>query len=93
MTTLSKNVTRKTAKLVQGRAVVITLAPCGSAAECRIGLRLAGKRVQYVLALSDVYRYAALAFGQKEARAKREARRAGIRWQVARKTFIRENSI
>ena len=93
MTTLTKPVTRETAKLVSGRAVILTLAPCGAQSEARIGLRLKGKRCQYVVALSDVYRMAALWHGQKLAEAKRHARRQGTPWRTAKKQFDRENRI
>ena len=93
MTILTKPVSRKTAKTVQGRAIVLTIAPCGSQPEARIGLRLAGRRTQYVCTLSDIFRVAALWHGQREAAAKRAARKNGIGWRVAKKTFQRENSI
>lgn len=47
----------------------------------------------HVVALSDLYRMAALWHGGKEAQAKRAARRNGVSWRVARKQFIKENSI
>lgn len=93
MTTLTKPVSRETAKKIGSRPIIVTLAPCGSQSEARIGLRLKGKRTQYVCALSDVYRMAALWHGQKEAAAKRAARKAGEPWKQAKKRFNRENSI
>ena len=93
MTKLDKPVSRETAKTISNRAVIVTLAPCGSQSEARIGLRLKGKRTQYVCALSDIYREAARWHGQKEAAAKRKARLAGISWRVARREFIAANSI
>jgi hypothetical protein len=93
MVRLSKPVSRITAKKVGSREVIVTLAPAGSQSEALVGLRLKGKRTQYVCALSDVYRMAALWHGQKEAAAKRSARKHGIPWKQARKQFIRENSI
>lgn len=92
-TKLTTPVSRESNRTVSGRPIIVTLAPCGSENEARIGLRLKGNRLQYVVALSDVYRMAALTFGQKESRAKREARKAGIPWQRARKNFIAANSI
>lgn len=92
-TKLTKPVTRETAREVQGRPIIVTLAPCASQNEARIGLRLKGKRTQYVCALSDVYRMAALWFGQKEAAAKRAARKSGQSWKTAKKTFNQENTI
>lgn len=87
-TKLTKPVSRETAKAYAGRNVIITIAPAGgSQAEALIGLRLKGKRTQYVCALSDLYRMAALWHGQKEAAAKRAARKAGIPWKRAKKTF------
>jgi len=93
MTLLSKPVRRETNKRVGKRTVIITLAPAGSQDEALIGLRLKGTRTQYVCSLSDVYRMAAENHGQKEARARREARRSGIPWRSARKAFLAANSI
>ena len=93
MTNLTKPVSRQTAKFIGSRAIIITLAPAGSQSEALIGFRLKGKRTQYVVALSDVYRMAALWYGQKEAKAKRDARKAGITWKQARKQFLKENTI
>ena len=93
MTTLSKPVSRETAKRIGSRNVIVTLAPAGSQSEALIGLRLKGKRTQYVCALSDVYRMAALWYGQKEAAAKKAARKAGEPWKRAKKAFIAANSI
>jgi hypothetical protein len=87
MTKLEKPVTRETAKRIGSRAVLITIAPAGSQSEALIGLRLKGKRTRYVVALSDLYRMAALWHGQKLAQAKRDARKAGVRWSTARKQF------
>ena len=93
MTTLTKPISRLSAKKVSGLPVVVTLAPCGGQDEALIGLRLLGQRTQYLVKLSDLYRVAALWHGQREVAAKREARRAGVPWRQARKTFIRLNSI
>lgn len=92
-TKLLKPVSRESAKRISGREVILTLAPCGSQAEARIGFRLKGRRVQYVCTVSALYTVAALWFGNAEAKAKREARKAGIKWRFARKKFIAENSI
>jgi hypothetical protein len=93
VTTLTKPVSRETAKLISGRAVIITLAPCGSQGEARLGLRLKGKRTQYVCLLSDLYRIAALQHGQKVAEAKKQARKHGVAWRLAKKQFDRQNRI
>lgn len=93
MTKLSKPVSRETAKTISGRAVILTIAPLGSQTDARIGVRLAGLRTQYVVSLSDLYRVSALWHGQREATARRAARRAGIPWRKAKKQFIAENSI
>lgn len=93
MTFLNKPVSRQTAKLYGTRPVIVTLAPAGGQSEALIGLRLKGKRTQYVCALSDVYRMAALWHGQKEAAAKRQARRDGIPWKHAKKKFTDQNMI
>ena len=92
-TLLIKPVSRVTAKINRQRAVILTIAPCGAQDEARIGVRLKGERTQYVVNLSDLYRVAALWHGQKEAAAKREARRAGIPWRRARVAFMKLNSI
>ena len=93
MTKLGKKVVRETTRLVGLRPIILTVAPAGSQNETLLGLRLKGKRTQYVCALSDIYRMAALWHGQKEATAKREARKAGVSWQSARKQFIAKNSL
>lgn len=93
MTKLDKPVSRESAKRVSNRPIIVTLAPCGSQDEARIGLRLKGRRVQYVVLLSDIFRNAALNHGRKEALAKRAARKAGESWKYARRRFIAENSI
>lgn len=82
-----------TAKTIACRRVVVTLSPARAQSEALIGLRPLGRRTQYVCALSDVYRMAALWHGQKEAAARKEARRLGIPWKRARKQFTREISI
>ena len=92
-TKLTKAVRRETTKNVGGRPVIITIAPAGSQNETLVSLRLLGKRTQYVIALSDIYRIAAVNHGLKEARAKREACRSGIPWRVARRKFISDNTI
>jgi hypothetical protein len=93
MTLLTKPVHRETRKCYGSRPVIVTLAPAGSQGEALIGLRLKGKRTQYVCALSDVYRMAALWHGQKEAAAKRAARRAGIPWRTAKRHFASQNCL
>lgn len=93
MTKLTTPIHRETAKCYNSRPVIITLAPAGSQSEALLGLRLKGKRTQYVVPLSDLYRIAALWHGQKESVAKRAARKAGIPWARAKKQFSRENSI
>lgn len=93
-TQLTKPVSRLTAKQISGRHVIITLAPAGgSQTEVLIGLRLKGKRTQYVCALSDVYRMAALWHGQKESAAKKAARKSGVPWRTAKKEFIKSLSL
>lgn len=93
VTTLTKPISRETSKSIGSRNVIVTLAPAGSQSEALIGLRLKGKRTQYVCALSDIYRMAALWHGQKEAKARKEAKRNGISWKTAKKQFAKENSI
>lgn len=93
MTRLSKPISRETLNTCRLRPVIVTIAPLGGQNEARIGFRLKGERVQYVASVSALYRVVALWHGQKEAAAKRVARKNGIPWRLARKQFIRENSI
>lgn len=92
-TLLTKAVSRETAKRVSGRPVILTVAPLGGQAEARIGVRLKGTRTQYVGTLSDIFRIFALWHGQREAAAKREARKSGVAWRFAKRKFIEANSI
>jgi hypothetical protein len=73
--------------------VIVTLAPAGSQNEALIGLRLKGTRTQYVCAVSSVYQMAALWHGQKEAAARREAKRNGIPWRIAKKKFLASQKV
>jgi hypothetical protein len=93
ITKLTKPVSRITAYRVTGNPVVMMMAPLGSQADARLGLRLLGKRTQYVARVSDLYRILAAWHGNKERSAKRDARRMGISWQTARKKFLADNSI
>jgi hypothetical protein len=93
MTKLAKPISRETARVVRGRPVIVTVAPCGSQSEARIGFRLKGERTQYVALVSDLYRMAALWHGQREAAARRKARHEGESWRNARKHFIAANTI
>lgn len=88
MTKPGKPVTRETGYAVRGRPVVVTLAPCGSQNEAVLVLRRKGERTAYAVALSDVYRMAALWHGQKEAKARSDARKAGVPWRTARRRFL-----
>jgi len=93
MTKLLKPVTRETSKLCGSTPIILTIAPAGAQSEALIGMRLKGRRTQYVARLSDVYRMAALWHGQKEAAAKKAARKAGVSWKTAKRKFVAENSI
>lgn len=93
MTKLTKPIARETNKRYGKFAVIITIAPAGGQDEALIGLRLKGKRTQYVVALSDVYRMAAYDHGIRETKARRDARKHGIPWRTARKAFNAANSI
>ena len=93
MTRLTKPVSRVTAKVSKGRNVIVTLAPLRGESDALIGLRLQGKRMQYVIPVSAVWVYAALRHGQREQVARKEARRNQIPWRRARVKFIAENSI
>jgi len=93
MTKLSKKISRETNRFVGKHPVIVTLAPAGSENEALIGLRLKGRRTTYVCALSDVFRMAALNYGLKMKKAKREARKNGISWCIAKKVFDAQNKI
>jgi hypothetical protein len=94
MTTLDKPIRRVTDTEYIGRPIVVTLAPVGgSQSETNVGFRLKGKRTQYVVGLSVLFRYAAQLHAQKEAIAKRAARKNGIPWKKAKKQFVLDNSI
>ena len=93
MTPLSKPVHRLPRKKDRNKPVIVTLAPCGSQDEALIGLRRKGERTQYVVTLSDVYRWAALTHGNKERIAKAAARKNGVPWRRARRDFVAANSI
>ena len=92
-TKLSTPVSRETANKYHGRPVIVTLAPAGSLSETLLGLRLKGKRTQYVLTLSDCYRMAAMWHGNAEKAARRQARKNGVPWATAKKQFIQQHSI
>lgn len=93
MTPLSKPVHRLTRKLDRNKPIIVTLAPCGSQDEALIGLRRKGERTQYVVTVSDVYRWAALAHGNKERIARVKARKEGTPWKIAKKQFNKANSL
>jgi hypothetical protein len=93
MTHLTKPVHRITRKIDRNKPIIVTLAPCGSQDEALIGLRRKGERTQYVVTVSDVYRWAALTHGNKERIAKAKARKDGVAWRRAKRDFIKTNSI
>lgn len=93
MTKLSKPVSRETGKKFGNLPVIVTLAPAQGGAEALIGLRLKGRRTQYIVTLSDIYRLAARWHAMKEFDAKRSARKQGTPWRIARKQFNRANRI
>lgn len=93
LTKLNKPVSRETNFIYQKRNVVLTIAPAGAQKEALIGLHLKGRRTQYVGAVSNLFRLLAMWHGQKEAAAKRAARKAGVSWRRAKKEFLAANSI
>jgi hypothetical protein len=93
MTKLERPVIRLTRKLDRNKPIIVTLAPAGSQDDARIGLRRKGERTTYIVMISDVYRWAALAYGAKLRIAKAAARKHGIPWRRAKKQFNEENSI
>lgn len=90
---LTKPLHRETRNRYRGKPVMLTVAPAAGRPETLLGVRLKGERTQYIVALSDVYRWAALAYGSAMARAKREARKAGIPWAKAKRDFNRKHRI
>lgn len=56
--------------------------------ETLLSIREFGKRVGYVLPLSALRVHAALSFGRAEQASKREARKNGVPWRVARRVFL-----
>lgn len=93
MTKLNKPISRETARQSSRRNIIVTLAPAGSQPEALVGFRLKGTRTKYVCALSSLFQMAALWHGQKEAKAKREARKSGVPWKSAKKQFTAANTI
>jgi hypothetical protein len=93
MTKLNKPISRETNRVIGKRPIIVTVAPAGAQNEALIGFRLKGQRRQYVCAVSALYRVAALWHGEKEAKARKAARKAGIPWKQARKQFNAENSV
>jgi hypothetical protein len=93
MTHLTKPVSRITANKYAGRPIVVTIGPCGGQSESLIEFRLQGTRTAYSLKLSDAFRMAALWHGQAEAKAKRDARRAGVPWRKAKRAFAESRRI
>jgi len=91
MTSLTKKVVRLTDQKYGKRRIVVTLAPVKT--ETFIGMRLKGKRTQYVVALSSLYRLGALWHGDKIKRAKAAARKLGVPWRVAKKEFERQHRL
>lgn len=90
---LVKPITRETPNVYQRRAIIFTAAPLPGQNQTVIALRLKGSKTQYIRSLSDIYRDAALQFARKESLAKKAARKAGVPWRVARKQFVRENTL
>lgn len=93
MTTLSTPVRRLTAAKYCSKQIVVILAACGGQAEARIGVRQKGRRGVYTATVSDFYRWAAQLYAAKERSAKKAARKNGVKWAVAKKKFVAENSI
>lgn len=93
MTKLTKPVSRESAKIIGKLPVVITIAPCGSQSEARIGLRLKGRRTAYTATVSDLYRVLAIWHGQKLSMAKKQARKEGVAWRIAKRQFDLQNKV
>jgi len=91
MTPLLKSIHRLSNKRIQGKPIVITLAPTGSGD--MIALRRLRERTQYIISLQEVYQMAALRYANKESAAKKQARKDGIPWKRAKASFVRANTI
>ncbi len=89
MTKLNKTVVRETPKLIQGRPIIVSLIPVPGISDAMISLRPKGTRFAYRGTVADIYRVLAQWHGAAEARARREARKQGIPWRVAKKAFCR----
>lgn len=95
MITLHKPVTRITARNFKHyrRPLAITLIPGSDSRDEMISFRLKGTREYIPARVADLYTMAALWHGQKMANAKRKARKDGIPWRIARKTFLRNQQL
>ena len=93
MTKLSTKVCRETANEYQHRPIIVSLCPLGAQKDRLLGFRLKGTRTTYIASVAAIFRIAALGYAQREAAAKRAARKAGIPWKTARKQFLAANSI
>jgi hypothetical protein len=67
---------------------VLTIVPNHKESETVLVLRLKGQRTAYTIALSDIYRMAALWHGLKESKAKRYARKIGVPWREYRREWL-----
>ena len=70
---------------IGGKDYVIGLHPAES--DPLFSIRQLGRRTPYALHVSTVRVHAALAYGRAEQAAKREARKAGVKWRFARRKF------
>lgn len=84
MTELSATVFRVVR--IGGKRYVLGLHP--GVTEASVSIRELGRRVGYNVPVSRVRIEGALAFGRAEQTAKREARKSGTPWRIARKSFL-----
>jgi hypothetical protein len=75
------------------KPIVLTLVPGNDTREELIAFRLKGTRETMLARVADLYRMAALWHGAKMHQARREARKAGEPWRMARKRFLKANQI
>lgn len=94
MTRLTSPVRRLTMAKYGKSHIVVVLAPAGATSkDAIIAFRLSGKRTQYITSVASLFRMAALWYGAREAMARRAARKSGTPWRIAKKQFIRDNTI
>jgi hypothetical protein len=94
MTKLNCKLSREMVKArAKARPIILTLSPGTDSRDDLLGMRLKGTRTTYIGRVLDLYRMLALWHANKIMAAKRQARRNGVPWRVARVNFQRQNSL